>query len=66
MIITGEKNIARVRMVTQRAAIRLEMLGMKHSRGSVYAQVKKEYGLKGSRRSIIGQLSEMLATDESA
>lgn len=41
-------------------AIKLESLGMKNSRGSVYALAKRKYNLKGNRESVMAQLRAML------
>jgi hypothetical protein len=38
--------------LTRRAALGLEMKGLRHSRGSVYALCKREYGLKGNREKV--------------
>lgn len=39
-----------------RAALRLELKGFKHSRGSVYALVKREFGFKGNKQRVYDQL----------
>jgi len=43
-----------------RGAIKLEMLGMKHSRGSAYAHAKKIYGFRGNRESVLAQVQAEL------
>ena len=43
-----------------RGAVKLETLGMKHSRGSQTAFAKRLYGLKGNKQSIYKQLCEMV------
>ncbi len=48
------------RLVALRAALGMEVLGMKHSKRSVYAQVKKEFGYKGSKQSVFDQLDEYI------
>ena len=45
--------------LTRRAALALECQGMKHSRRSVYALCKQEYGLKGSKESVLHQMNEI-------
>jgi hypothetical protein len=57
MFITGKDNIALYRLLTLKAALKLETLGMKHSRGSVYALVKQEFGFKGSKARVLEQLT---------
>ena len=61
MILDNPNQIAHFRLLTLRQALKLEMLGMKHSSGrSVYAMIKRELGLKGNKQSVFNQLSEML------
>ncbi len=59
---TPEK-INAFRLLALKGALKLETLGMKHSRGSVYAAIKKEFGLKGSKTSVYNQFVEMLKRD---
>jgi hypothetical protein len=40
--------------------MKLEAKGLHHSRGSVTARVKKEFGLKGNRESIIRQFEPLV------
>jgi hypothetical protein len=61
-VITGEANIRMWRMLTMKHALRLECLGMKHSQGSVYALVKREFGFKGSKASVLAQLTAHIET----
>jgi hypothetical protein len=53
-------NTSLFRLVALRAALGMEVLGMKHSKQSVYAQVKKEFGYKGSKQSVFDQLDEYI------
>jgi len=47
------------KLKAQRAALGMEVLGMKHSRNvSVYANIKKEFGFKGSKQKVFDQLDE--------
>ena len=39
-----------------KSALKLEVAGMKHSRGSAYAKVKKDFGFKGNKQSVLKQL----------
>jgi hypothetical protein len=51
-------------MVTRRAALKLEILGMKRSRTpSAYIIVKRAYGITGNRIHVLEQL-EILITQE--
>jgi len=53
-------NTSLFRLIALRAALGLEVLGMKHSKQNVYAQVKKEFGFKGSKQSVFDQLDEYI------
>lgn len=44
------------RLLTLKYALKLEIAGMHHSHGSVYAIVKKEFGFKGSKKRVLEQL----------
>jgi len=61
MILDTPKQIDTYRLLTLRQALKLEILGLKMSRGaSAYSIIKKELGLKGSKQSVFNQLSTML------
>ena len=58
--LTTPEQIERYRLATLRAALKLEMLGMKRSRGpSAYALLKKE-GFTGTRADILEQINKQL------
>lgn len=46
-------------MLAQKMALSLELKGMKHSRGSVYAHIKRTYGLRGNKQSVYTQFCEL-------
>ena len=59
-ILDTPDQIARYRLATLRAALRLEIAGMKRSRGpSAYAILKKE-GFTGTRADILEQINKHL------
>lgn len=58
--ITGTSNIQLTQMIAQKHALLLELKGLKHSGGSVYARIKKHYGLRGSRQSVYTQFCELV------
>jgi len=61
MILDRPDQIEHFRFLTLRQGLKLEIKGLKVSRGaSAYAIIKRELGLKGSRISVFNQLSEML------
>jgi hypothetical protein len=59
-VLTTPDQIARYRLATLRAALRLEIAGLKRSRApSVYSILKKE-GFTGTRAAVLQQLNEQL------
>jgi hypothetical protein len=59
-VITGKRNIRIYHMLSQKYAMMLEEKGLKHSKGSVTAHVKRQYGFKGNRSSVIQQLQDLI------
>ncbi len=62
MMITGKDNIEMFRLLQMKSALALEIKGLKHSRGSVYALVKKEFNLKGNKQKVYDQLCNIIKT----
>ena len=59
MMITGN-SIDVYRMCTLRSALKLELRGLKMSRGrTAYSIIKSEFGLKGSKESVYTQMCEL-------
>lgn len=52
------------RMVSMKHALALEMKGLRHSRGSVYAAIKREFGLRGNRESVFTQFCELVEREK--
>ncbi len=60
MIITGDQ-IPLARLITLKHGLKLEMKGMRVSRGrTCYSIIKDELGLRGNRQRVLDQLEEML------
>ena len=59
-MIIGEQNIKNARILTLRAALKLEVKGMKRRGQSVYSIVKKEFGFKGSKTRVLEQLNKYI------
>ena len=59
IMITGTQ-VELFRLMAMKSALKLECLGMKHSRGSVYALIKREFGYKGSKKKVLEQFSAMI------
>ena len=65
----GKDAVSIFRLITIKHALKLETMGMKHSRGSVYAMVKREFNLHGNKQSVYDQfvtLSERLIEEHRA
>lgn len=60
-VITGTQQIAFARLLTLKAGLKLECLGMTRHGRSCYTILKAEYGFRGSRASVYAQLTEALA-----
>lgn len=64
--ITGT-DIDLFRASTLEKGLRLELMGMKMSRGvSCYQIIKKEYGFKGSKQKVYDQFKELVDTAKQA
>ena len=61
MMITGKENIELFRLMTLRQGLKLELLGMKMSRGVSILKILKGMGYKGTRQQILTQLDEVHA-----
>ncbi len=59
MVIVKDK-IAWFRLLSLRQALKLEMVGMKRRGRSAYSIIKSEFGLKGSRQSVLEQFEKLL------
>lgn len=60
-IITGERNVRHVRLLALRSALKLELKGLKISRGrSAYSIIKSEFGLRGNRESVLAQFDDII------
>ena len=60
IVIDTPEGIEAYRLLAIKGALKLETLGMKHSRGSVYAMVKRDYGFKGNKQKVYDQYVAML------
>jgi len=60
IIIDKPEQIEAYQILAMRGAMYLETLGLKHSRGSAYAAVKKKFGFKGSKKKVLEQLNKWI------
>lgn len=58
------ESIEMYRLLTMYQMLKLETKRMKHSRGSVYALVKKEFGLHGTKQSVLEQFGKLIGKSE--
>jgi len=66
IVIDTPQWIAMYRMLSLKSALKLETLGMKNSRGSVFALVKREYNLKGNKQSVYDQFVKLVEEAKAA
>lgn len=59
-VIQKAKEIPPYQLMQWKHALHLEVMGMKNSRGSVYAHVKKVLGLRGNKKHVSEQLDEIV------
>ena len=62
--LTDKDQINLYHMMSQRTALKLELKGLKHSRGSVYAHIKRTYGLRGNKQSVYTQFCELIEKEK--
>lgn len=60
IVITGKDSVALFRLMSLEKMLKLELMGLKHSRGSVSAVVKKEFNLKGDKQKVYEQFQEIV------
>ena len=63
-VIDTPEGIRMARLLTLKSALKLETLGMKHSRGSVYALIKREFGLRGNKQRVYTQFCELVEKEK--
>jgi hypothetical protein len=61
MIITGKQNIELFRLMTLRQGLKLEISGLKVSRGVSILKILKKMGYTGTRQQVLAQLDEIHA-----
>ena len=61
MIIDKPEQIALYQMLVLRSALKLEMLGLKMSKGrTAYSAIKQMFNLKGSRQKVLNIFNEII------
>ena len=59
-VIDTREGIDFVQLAARRGALRLEIAGMRRRGRSAYSICKSEYGLKGSRESVLEQMTALV------
>ena len=59
-ILNTPEQIEQYRLLTLYQALKLEVAGLKFSRGSAYARIKKEFSLRGSKASVLEQFGKLI------
>jgi|TARA_R100000479_G_scaffold33080_1_gene13427 hypothetical protein len=62
IVISGAENIDRARLLIMRAGLKLEVAGMTNRGMSCYQMAKREFGFKGSKKSVLEQLTNYINT----
>lgn len=61
IVLSNPDQIALYRLATLRSMLRLEIKGLKRSRGpSAYSILKNEYGLRGTRQQVLDEVVSLL------
>lgn len=61
IMVTGKDDIQKFRVLTMRQGLKLELKGMKMSRGrSCYSLVKEQFGFKGNKQKVYDQLCDWI------
>jgi len=60
MVITEPNQIMQFRRLALRSGLKLEIKGLRRSGRSFFAIIKKEFGLKGTRESVLAQFTEII------
>jgi hypothetical protein len=63
-VLDNPESIQMYRLLAMYQMLKLETKGMKHSRISVYALVKKEFGLTGTKQSVLEQFGKLIGKSE--
>ena len=60
MIIDNPNHIELYRMITQKQALKLELVGLKTRGRTAYSLIKEMYGLKGSKQKVYEQFVKLI------
>jgi len=63
-VIDTKEGIELFNLQQLRYALKLEIKGLRHSRGSAYATIKQRFGFKGNKPSVLTQLESHIQAKE--
>ena len=62
MMISGKINVLKYRILTLKSALKLEISGIKMSRGrTAYSIIKSEFGFKGNKQKVLSQFESLIS-----
>ena len=61
IVISTPEGIELFQLIRLNTALKLEMMGLKHSQGSVYAHIKRTYNFKGNKQTVLNQLTDFIS-----
>ena len=61
-MIDTKEGIEAFQLLRLKSALKLEILGLKNSRGSVYAHIKRTYNLKGNKQKVYDSFCSLADT----
>ena len=64
MILSDKNKIDKYRLFVLRSALKLETLGMASRGRSAYSIIKKEFNLKGNKKKVLEQFSNLIGYKE--
>ena len=61
-MISGKINVLKYRILTLKSALKLEIFGIKMSRGrTAYSIIKSEFGFKGNKQKVLSQIESLIS-----
>ena len=61
-MISGKINVLKYRILTLKSALKLEISGIKMSRGrTAYSIIKSEFGFKGNKQKVLSQIESLIS-----
>jgi hypothetical protein len=60
LVLEGPEGLTFMQLIARKGALKLELRGLKRRGRSAYSICKSEYGLKGSRESVLRQMQALV------